>query len=104
MINCLYCYARHQGWGCSWAPGTATLSHTHTYKNVQFINNRNTNRSNRTELSLDLRTYSPNLDMGGLYLGPVVDTCRVRRHRNKGLGKLHCKKISFYLEFCFILA
>lgn len=33
--------------------------------------------------------------MGGSYLGPVVDTCSIRRHRNKGLGKLHCKEIWF---------
>lgn len=39
------------------APSHTTHTHTHTHTNVQFINNRNTNGSNRTELSLDLKAY-----------------------------------------------
>lgn len=77
-----YCYARYQlrghGRECAGLPH----SHTHTQRNVQLINNRNTNRRNRTEPGP--QHLPPNLFGGGSQLGPVVDRVRERKRGKPG--------------------
>lgn len=75
-------------------------SHTHTHRNVQLINNRNTNWRSRTEPGPECLT--PDLFRGGSWLGPVVDSWGEGNREKR--GNLYCNETSSWFGFLFVLA